>query len=221
MCPVGEIKDNSAGNYGGGIFLYGVTEEENVEISGGTIQGNKAWQGGGVALSSGAHATMSGGKVVQNHSSQIGGGFFLGGTLDLTGGEISGNQARAKLKGGNKTCSNGIVVNNSSAGSGFLNLSGDAKIATADDVAVLLESDSTMDASGNKYIHVDGSFTGAAQMAPVSVTSVLSGKASYRVNRRLSRAHGWWYLEKTLAAKKAQRRLRTASGLFPARPCWK
>lgn len=181
MCPVGEIKDNSAGNYGGGIFLYGVTEEENVEISGGTIQGNKAWQGGGVALSSGAHATMSGGKVVQNHSSQIGGGFFLGGTLDLTGGEISGNQARAKLKGGNKTCSNGIVVNNSSAGSGFLNLSGDAKIATADDVAVLLESDSTMDASGNKYIHVDGSFTGAAQMAPVSVTSVLSGKASYRV----------------------------------------
>lgn len=70
MCPVGEIKDNSAGNYGGGIFLYGVTEEENVEISGGTIQGNKAWQGGGVALSSGAHATMSGGKVVQNHSSQ-------------------------------------------------------------------------------------------------------------------------------------------------------
>lgn len=62
-----------------------------------------------------------------------------------------------------------------------MNLSGDAKIAPADDVAILLESASTMDASNNKYINVDGRFTGATQAAPVSVTSVLNYSASYNV----------------------------------------
>lgn len=48
-------------------------------------------------------------------------------------------------------------------------------------MAILLESASTMDASNNKYINVDGRFTGATQAAPVSVTSVLNYSASYNV----------------------------------------
>lgn len=64
----GEIKDNSASTgsgYGGGIILYTVTGAENVVISGGTISGNKAWRGGGVALFAGSKATMSGGSVMK------------------------------------------------------------------------------------------------------------------------------------------------------------
>ncbi|CUP47422.1 S-layer homology domain-containing protein [Flavonifractor plautii] len=183
----GEIKDNSASTgsgYGGGIILYTVTGAENVVISGGTISGNKAWRGGGVALFAGSKATMSGGSVMKNQSVGFlgnGGGFFLGGTLNLTGGEISGNTAQDTLGSGKVPYSNGFVVNNTNLGSGSLNLSGDAKIAPADDVAILLESASTMDASNNKYINVDGRFTGATQAAPVSVTSVLNYSASYNV----------------------------------------
>ena len=142
----GEIKDNSASTgsgYGGGIILYTVTGAENVVISGGTISGNKAWRGGGVALFAGSKATMSGGSVMKNQSVGFlgnGGGFFLGGTLNLTGGEISGNTAQDTLGSGKVPYSNGFVVNNTNLGSGSLNLSGDAKIAPADDVAILLKT---------------------------------------------------------------------------------
>lgn len=97
----GEIKNNSASTtsgYGGGIILHQVTGDENIAISGGTISGNKAWRGGGVALFAGSKATMSGIEISGN-SAGDGGGIYNAGTVEMSAGAISGNAA-TKWAGG-------------------------------------------------------------------------------------------------------------------------
>ena len=97
----GEIKDNSASTtsgYGGGIILHQVTGDENVAISGGTISGNKAGRGGGVALFAGSKATISGIEISKN-SAGDGGGIYNAGTVEMSAGAISGNAA-TKWAGG-------------------------------------------------------------------------------------------------------------------------
>ena len=97
----GEIKNNSAlttSGYGGGIILHQVTGDENVAISGGTISGNEAWRGGGVALFAGSKAKMSGIEISGN-SAIDGGGIYNAGTVEMSAGAISGNTA-TKWAGG-------------------------------------------------------------------------------------------------------------------------
>ena len=97
----GEIKNNSASTnsgYGGGIILYQVTGDENIAISGGTISGNNAWRGGGVALFAGSKAKMSGIEISGNSASD-GGGIYNAGTVEMSAGAISGNTA-TKWAGG-------------------------------------------------------------------------------------------------------------------------
>jgi hypothetical protein len=82
-------------------------------MSGGTIQGNAAYNGGGVYVSgSGSTFTMDGGTIKGNttytSSSSNGGGVYVSGgsTFFMTGGTIEGNTATI--------CGGGVYVTNSS-----------------------------------------------------------------------------------------------------------
>jgi predicted outer membrane repeat protein len=59
-------------------------------MSGGTISGNQAWEGGGVYVNSGTF-TMSEGTISSNFANTNGGGVYVGdGTFTKTGGIIHG-----------------------------------------------------------------------------------------------------------------------------------
>ena len=178
----GAISNNTASTgrgYGGGIFLHSIKDENSVNISGGTIEGNKAMRGGGLALFGGSKATMTDGKIINNQSIGSlgnGGGIFIGGTMNLRGGEISGNTAEATMYQDPNyymtPYSNGIYINASSGNYGYLNLSGDTKIDKVDDVAL---------GSRDRYINVDQTFTGASTTAPVSITSTWIGRPNITI----------------------------------------
>ncbi len=91
--------DNTAGGEGGAVWNNGV-----MKMSGGTIQGNKATHGGGVYT--GYRLEFTGGSITNNMcgagiggrstSGNIptgGGVYIFAGTMEMGGGEISGNQA--------------------------------------------------------------------------------------------------------------------------------
>ena len=72
----------------------GVNVNGTFDLYGGTISGNTASNGGGVAVYNGGTFTMSGGTISDNMASFYGGGVFVnGGTFTMNGGEISGNTA--------------------------------------------------------------------------------------------------------------------------------
>ena len=82
---------------GGGVCL----EEADFRMTGGIISGNSSAMGGGLYFSS-TTVVMSGGEVCDNIAEKSGGGIFLyiGNTMDLTGGTISGNRAESRFGGG-------------------------------------------------------------------------------------------------------------------------
>ncbi|MDE7439928.1 MAG: cadherin-like beta sandwich domain-containing protein [Clostridia bacterium] len=75
-------------SYGGGVYVYGT-----FTMSGGEIINNEALSadtfGGGVNAN---EFTMTGGTISGNRASD-GGGVFVGGTFEMSGGTISGNRA--------------------------------------------------------------------------------------------------------------------------------
>ncbi len=87
----GEIADNKAYNHGGAIMM----QDGKLNISGGTISGNKTemYHGAAIYMSKGT-ATMTGGKICGNEAAGAAGAIMhQGGTFTLSGGEISGNKA--------------------------------------------------------------------------------------------------------------------------------
>jgi uncharacterized repeat protein (TIGR02543 family) len=91
----GEISNNTASSYGGGIFVKGTFNMEGGKISGNTILGaNGRSEGGGVHINTGEF-NMSGGEVSGN-TAIYGGGVYVsqGGTFNMSGKAIiSGNTA--------------------------------------------------------------------------------------------------------------------------------
>jgi hypothetical protein len=61
-------------------------------MSGGTVSGNGASNGGGVYVNSGTF-TMSGGTVSGNGAGNQGGGVYVNGTFNMLGGSITNNTA--------------------------------------------------------------------------------------------------------------------------------
>ena len=127
----GEISDNRAvecqrlnaagnletvGGNGGAIYT-----ESNINIYGGRITGNHAFNGGGICTATYANVTMTGGTVSGNVASGSGGGFnTLRGELVLSGGIIADNVAKSggglyvrgcvlRLEGTDITGNNGSV----------------------------------------------------------------------------------------------------------------
>ena len=91
----GEISGNTATGTGGGIYS---NSGGYVEISGGTISGNKATSyGGGIYNWSAYGVIISGDAIIKkNTTGSSGGGIFINsGSLDVKGGEISGNVANS------------------------------------------------------------------------------------------------------------------------------
>jgi hypothetical protein len=95
----GEIRENSAGNDGGGGVR--VQWDGTFTMNKGTISGNSATQkGGGVLVRGEATFTMNGGTISEN-TAAYGGGVYVWGQdeyeryamFEMTGGEISGNEA--------------------------------------------------------------------------------------------------------------------------------
>jgi hypothetical protein len=94
----GSIHDHPGGLLGGGILVGAGADNSTLNLTGGEIYNNSAlYYGGGVWIYENLNATfnMSGGKIRNNQTPFNGGGgsIFGGNTFNMTGGEITGNTA--------------------------------------------------------------------------------------------------------------------------------
>ena len=153
----GTLTGNSAYQFGGGVFLYGTT---NVTISGGTISENRASQGGGVYLWTTSAVKQTGGSI-ENNVAVEGGGVY-GGTYTMTGGVIKDNNNSLTDEERLWREGDGVYV-----GTAF-NLGDAAEISTNNDV-YLKEGASV--AKEGRYINVISSYTGASTAKPVQIHS--------------------------------------------------
>ena len=154
----GTLTGNSAYQFGGGVFLYGTT---NVTISGGTISENKALRGGGgVCLREGSAVKQTGGSI-ENNVAKVGGGIYSG-TYTMTGGVIKDNNNSLTEEARRSTLGDGVFV-----GTAF-NLGGAAEISTNNDV--YLEK-GAREAKEGRYINVISSYTGASTAKPIQIHS--------------------------------------------------
>ena len=90
----GKIKDNTATNNGGAVVV-----KSNFVMNGGEISGNSAKVGGGVYIyntaSVPARATINGGQIINNSSTNQGGGVAIkDGVLTVNDGTFEGNSAK-------------------------------------------------------------------------------------------------------------------------------
>ena len=153
----GTLTGNSAYQFGGGVFLYQAT---NVTISGGTISENKASAGGGVCLFAGSKVKQTGGSI-ENNVANVGGG-VCGGTYTMTGGVIKDNNNSLTEEARLSTRGDGVYV-----GTAF-NLGNDAEISTNNDV-YLTAGDSI--SKEGRYINVISPYTGASTAKPIQIHS--------------------------------------------------
>lgn len=97
----GEISDNVAERYGGGIMICG---QASVSMNGGTISGNRAMIGGGIAVYD-LYLSMGNGQSFELWQR------YFPGEFNMNGGVISGN--KAELRVGRETdsgCGGGLYV---------------------------------------------------------------------------------------------------------------
>ena len=154
----GTLTGNSAYQFGGGVFLYQAT---NVTISGGTISKNKALRsGGGVCLREGSAVKQTGGSI-ENNVAKVGGGIYSG-TYTMTGGVIKDNNNSLTEEARLSTLGDGVFV-----GTAF-NLGNDAEISTNNDV-YLTAGDSI--SKEGRYINVISPYTGASTAKPIQIHS--------------------------------------------------
>lgn len=154
----GTLTGNSAYQFGGGVFLYQAT---NVTISGGTISENKALRGGGgVCLREGSAVKQTGGSI-ENNVAKVGGGIYSG-TYTMTGGVIKDNNNSLTEAARLSTVGDGVFV-----GTAF-NLGNDAEISTNNDV-YLTAGDSI--SKEGRYINVISTYTGASTTKPIQIHS--------------------------------------------------
>lgn len=159
----GKICDNTAAEYGGGIYLTTVSDEENAcvleiksgEISGNEVTKNGSYGGGGICIDDGCKVIMTGGKITDNTTYAvagdpnehygIGGGVLINnGTFEMSGGEISGNTS---VMGGGVAVS-GIVT----AESAVMKLSGGVVSGNTGSGGILVMSDQLLELSGNPVV---------------------------------------------------------------------
>ena len=157
----GTLTGNSAYQFGGGAFLYQAT---HVTISGGTISENKASAGGGVCLYTDSAVTQTGGSI-ENNVANVGGGVCGGiysGIYTMTGGVIKDNNNSLTEVARLSTVGDGVFV-----GTAF-NLGENAEISTNNDV-YLTAGDSI--SKEGRYINVISPYTGASTAKPIQIHS--------------------------------------------------
>ena len=126
----GEITQNNGLKDGGGVYVggSGTLSMSGGEISSNTVTGN----GGGVYVSADSTFTMTSGitapKIIGNEAGGNGGGVYAGGTLNMNGGEISGNTAT--YNGGGIAVDGGVNSNiKASIAGGAIGVSGSPNTA--------------------------------------------------------------------------------------------
>ena len=195
----GTLTENSAQNYGGGVFLYDAT---NVTISGGTLTGNSAQRfGGGVYLNTDSAVTQTGGSI-ENNVAYTGGG-VCGGTYTMTGGVIKDNNNSLTEEVRLSTRGDGVFV-----GTAF-NLGNDAEISTNNDV--YLTAGDSIPKEG-RYINVISQYTGASTAKPIQIHSEDHTVENTEIGTQLVRYT-------TDAGGKAAAATADANGIFV--PSWK
>ena len=115
----GNVSGNLSAGNGGGIFNSGT-----VKILAGTLSGNTAGEsGGGLFIEASGTATLSGGLISGNTAGGYhGGGIYNRGVLNMDGGRVTGNEAKAGLPGGGQ--GGGILQNGTMSVSGTPFVSG-------------------------------------------------------------------------------------------------
>ena len=195
----GTLTGNSAYQFGGGVFLYQAT---NVTISGGTISENKALRGGGgVCLREGSAVKQTGGSI-ENNVAKVGGGIYSG-TYTMTGGVIKDNNNSLTETARLSTLGDGVFV-----GTAF-NLGNNAEISTNNDV-YLTAGDSI--SKEGRYINVISQYTGASTAKPIQIHSEDHTVENTEIGTQLVRYT-------TDAGGKAAAATADANGIFV--PSWK
>lgn len=86
----GSIYANEVTGSGGGIFC----NQSTLTMTDGRIYENTGDWGGGACILDGSFFTMKGGSIEKNKSRGEAGGIALGGSMEMTGGTITGNYAK-------------------------------------------------------------------------------------------------------------------------------
>ena len=195
----GTLTGNSAYQFGGGVFLYQAT---NVTISGGTISENKALRGGGgVCLFAGSEVKQTGGSI-ENNVAKVGGGIYSG-TYTMTGVVIKDNNNSLTEAARLSTLGDGVFV-----GTAF-NLGNAAEISTNNDV--YLKKGASVAKEG-RYINVISSYAGASTAKPIQIHSEDKTVEGTEIGTQLV-----WYTNG--AGGEAAAALADANGIFV--PSWK
>lgn len=124
----GNISNNHANSFGGGIMIYGEQNNiTNMSMYGGTISQNSSGLGGGIYKRYGKLA-LHGGQIIGNTARSQGGGVYSFSYFTMDGGEISNNTVTyagdkpsefgaggLSLSGSNNIISGGLIQGNKSA----------------------------------------------------------------------------------------------------------
>lgn len=154
----GTISGNTATRTGGGLFLYGMTDDDDsalAGVSGGEVSGNTAQAGGGAYLYAGSTLEQSGGTISGNTAQVTGGGVYIdrnNSRFAMADGEVSGNNANVDQS---QTKGDGVYVG------GRFQVGGSAHVAKDNDVYL----------PTGHYVEVVDTFSGQTWDAPMSITS--------------------------------------------------
>ena len=154
----GTISGNTATRMGGGLFLYGMTDDDDsalAGVSGGEVSGNTAQAGGGAYLYAGSTREQSGGTISGNTAQVTGGGVYIdrnNSRFAMSDGEVSGNNANVDQS---QTKGDGVYVG------GRFQVGGSAHVAKDNDVYL----------PTGHYVEVVDTFSGQTWDAPMSITS--------------------------------------------------
>lgn len=94
-----QISGNTATGSGGGVTIV---QNAQVTMDGGSISGNSVTgsaDGGGVRVLTGTVFTLAGGEIKGNTAVKTGGGITVDGTVNMTGGSITGNTVTSRTEG--------------------------------------------------------------------------------------------------------------------------
>ena len=153
----GTISGNTAA-YGSGLYIDGGA----LNMTGGTISGNKATCGSGVYMKNNAIINLSGTASISGNkaTSEVGGVYIWAGTLNMTGGSISGNTADKY---------GGVYLDRD--GSATFNLSGTSVISGNQD---------TNGMASNVYVY--GYYDADSTGNPINITGALEEGAKIGVS---------------------------------------
>lgn len=136
----GNIHDNVATEYGGGVYMQSDALSSNINsvtITSGVMQKNKASYGAGIYVPAGS-VIMNGGSFIENSASVNGGALYIsGGSLTMTSGTFNNNTSERSggavyVANGNVDIQSGTISNNIALNNGgaMAVTSGDVIIGT-------------------------------------------------------------------------------------------